>query len=245
MIKKDGAIYKLTSYTLVLLIVFILAAPASSYALSITKENVIDLTNKSRLENGVSAVIEHPALTKAAQNKADDMIMRQYWAHYYNGQKPWDWMKDAGYEYIQAGENLAIDFTDAKTMNQAWLDSESHRANMLNGNYQHIGIGIASGWFKDHNTIIVVQMFGRTNEKIDKAKQDVFSSKVEVSGDNLNFGTEEVAVSQNTIADRLRNILASIGSNVSRVFSFAKQVADNSLGWVNNQLLSGYHVFAD
>jgi FtsZ-binding cell division protein ZapB len=116
---------------------------------------------------------------------------------------------------------------------------------MLNGNYQHIGIGIASGWFKDHDTIIVVQMFGKTNKEFNKNSKEVYSSKVEVSGDNLNFETEEVAVSQNTIADRLRNILVSIGSNVSRAFSFAKQVADNSLGWVNNQLLSGYRVFAD
>jgi uncharacterized protein YkwD len=246
MIKKDGATKKLVFLGLAVAISLILFTPGDSYALSITKENVIDLTNKSRLENGSGVVVEHPNLTQAAQAKADDMINRQYWAHYYNGEKPWDWMKRAGYEYIEAGENLAIDFTEAKTMNQAWLDSESHRRNMLNSKYQDIGVGIASGWFEDHDTIIVVQMFGRTSEQVVQKKKDVISSKIEVSGDSLDLETEEVATNNNNnFTNKLRGFFEGIGQKTISLNNVFNQAVSNSISWIGNNLFYDFRVFAD
>ncbi len=243
MIKKDGAVTRLTSYIVTLVVVFILLSPNQGWALSITRENVIDLTNKSRLENGAPAVIEHPALTEAAQNKANDMIDRQYWAHYYNGEKPWDWMKDAGYKYIQAGENLAIDFTDVEVMNQAWLDSESHRKNMLNDKYQHIGIGIASGWFEDHNTIIVVQMFGKTDEEF--KPESVNSSQIEVSGDSLELENDSSLEDSTSLIDNFKNSLSYIGEKASQVFGTLGQASSSLASWLGDSIASGYRVFAD
>jgi len=243
MIKKDGAITRLTSYLLVTLLVFILLSPNQGWTLSITKENVIDLTNRSRLENGSSTLIEHPALTEAATNKAEDMIERQYWAHYYQGEKPWDWMEKAGYKYIQAGENLAIDFTDANIMNQAWLDSQSHRRNMLNSKYQHIGVGIASGWYKDHNTIIVVQMFGRTSNG-DNSKS-VDSSKIEVSGDDYNYENNQIDQNKTSFSGKFKNILNYIGIKSKQAFNSINQAGSSLVAWISNSIYSGYRVFAD
>lgn len=245
MIKKDGATKKIVYLALAIAISLILFTPAGSQALSITKENVIDLTNKSRLDNGAAVVVEHPNLTQAAQAKAEDMIKRQYWAHYYNGEKPWDWMKRANYNYIEAGENLAIDFTDAEAMNQAWLDSQSHRRNMLNGKYQHIGVGIASGWFKDHNTIIVVQMFGRTSEAVTQREKEVFSSKIEVSGDSLELVNEEVASNDNNFSSQLKNFLNNIGEKTIDINTIIKQSVDNSMNWLASNLFYGFRVFAN
>src|SRR6185437_10010170 len=42
----------------------------------------------------------------------------------------------------------------------AWMNSPGHKANILNKNYQEIGIGISQGVYQDHEAIFVVQMFG-------------------------------------------------------------------------------------
>jgi uncharacterized protein YkwD len=243
MVKKDGVIKNLLTVYVILAVFISFSSPSGASALAITKENVIELTNQSRLENGAAALIEHPALSRAAQNKAEDMITRQYWSHYYNGQKPWDWMDQAGYEYIQAGENLAIDFVDSEKMNQAWLDSESHRKNMLNGNYQHIGIGIASGWFKDHDTIIVVQMFGKSNQKISK-NQNVDGSQFKISAD-YNDQEQSQAEQTLTFSQKLKNIFKTIGEKTLTVFESAKEGSKNSISWIGELLTGNRRVFAD
>jgi len=42
----------------------------------------------------------------------------------------------------------------------AWMNSPTHRENIVNPTYKDIGVGIASGDYEGHQTIIVVQMFG-------------------------------------------------------------------------------------
>jgi uncharacterized protein YkwD len=136
--------------------------PATSVeASAITSETVIQLANAARVENGLNALTGSGLLAKAAQNKANDMLARQYFAHNTpDGATPWTFIKAVGYSYITAGENLAIDFTEAESVQTAWMNSPGHRANILNKNFQEIGIGISKGMFDGHQTIIVVQMFG-------------------------------------------------------------------------------------
>jgi hypothetical protein len=89
------------------------------------------------------------------------MLARQYFAHNTpDGATPWTFIKATGYSYITAGENLAIDFSEAESVQSAWMNSPGHRANILNSNFKEIGIGIAKGKFDGHDTTIVVQMFG-------------------------------------------------------------------------------------
>jgi hypothetical protein len=64
-----------------------------------------------------------------------------------------------------AGENLAVDFEEAENVEDAWMNSPGHRANILNKEYEDIGIGIAQGTFQGHNSIFVVQMFGTKAEQ--------------------------------------------------------------------------------
>ena len=53
-----------------------------------------------------------------------------------------------------------MNFTEAENVEQAWMDSPSHKANILNKDFEEIGIGIAQGQYSGKNTIFVVQMFG-------------------------------------------------------------------------------------
>lgn len=132
-----------------------------SLAAPITTENIINLANQARIENGLGELKGSTLLSRAAQNKANDMLARQYFAHNTpDGQTPWTFIKAVGYSYTTAGENLAIDFTQAENIQAAWMNSPGHRANILNGNFTEIGIGIVSGIYDNHETTIVVQMFG-------------------------------------------------------------------------------------
>jgi len=133
---------------------------------AITAENIISLTNASRTQNGLGTLSSNEKLRIAAQAKANDMLANQYFAHNSpDGRTPWDFIKASGYSYMLAGENLAVDFVEAENVEDAWMNSPGHRANILNGDFEEIGIGISQGQFEGHTSIFVVQMFGTQPEQ--------------------------------------------------------------------------------
>lgn len=120
-----------------------------------------DLTNQNRANDGLTALVENPLLDKAAQLKADDMAQNSYFAHVSpTGLTPWYWLKQAGYSYDYAGENLAVNFTDSKDVAVAWMNSPTHRANILKASYTEVGTGVATGTYEGKSAIFVVQDFG-------------------------------------------------------------------------------------
>lgn len=120
---------------------------------------MVDLTNHEREKIGTLSV--NPQLVAAAQAKADDMAEKGYFAHNSpDGTTSWQWFRDAGYSFAFAGENLAVDFTDSEDVVDAWMDSPTHRANIMDGRFTEIGIATAVGTYKGQKAIFVVQMFG-------------------------------------------------------------------------------------
>lgn len=131
------------------------------YASSISKEEVIRLTNEKRKQAGLSALVANNVLSNAAQAKGIDMIAKDYWAHVApDGTQPWKFFGDYGYKYRYAGENLARDFSNANSAVEAWMDSPSHKENILNPKYKEIGIGVVEGDLAGSDTTIIVQFFG-------------------------------------------------------------------------------------
>lgn len=85
----------------------------------------------------INGTLNHSAKLKSAHIKAHN-----YWAHVApDGTTPWDFFNEVGYKYEVAGENLARNFTCDEQMLSAFMDSPTHRDNILNPNYQEIGIG--------------------------------------------------------------------------------------------------------
>ena len=120
------------------------------------------LTNQDRAANGVGQLVENPLLDQAAQEKAADMAAKGYFAHVApDGKTPWYWLNRVGYDYTYAGENLAVNFTDSTDVENAWMHSPTHRANIVKGSYTEIGIGTAQGMYEGQETTFVVQFFGR------------------------------------------------------------------------------------
>src|SRR5581483_11169076 len=133
----------------------------SSLTADIYSAVIVSLTNQDRAATNLSVLSPNPLLAAAAQQKANDMAARGYFSHISpDGLTPWYWMSQAGYPYLYAGENLAVDFTDSNDVERAWMNSPLHRENILNGHFTEIGIGIAKGNLNGRPTTFVVQMFG-------------------------------------------------------------------------------------
>lgn len=121
-----------------------------------------DMTNSDRAVAGVSSLAWSKTLEDAARMKAEDMVASGYFAHTSPaGVSPWFWFNQAKYSFIYAGENLAIDFTESEKVEQAWLNSPTHRANVLNENFTEMGIVALDGNFSGRNTTFVVEFFGK------------------------------------------------------------------------------------
>ncbi|MBI4054357.1 MAG: hypothetical protein HY397_03455 [Candidatus Doudnabacteria bacterium] len=129
---------------------------------AVTAENIVSLTNQSRKDYGVPPLAVSPKLSVAAMNKARDMMSKGYFAHFSpEGVSPWFWISEEGYQYAYAGENLAIRFTSAEGVNEAWLASPAHRANILSKDFLEIGAAVLTDNFgSEGSATLVVQMFG-------------------------------------------------------------------------------------
>lgn len=140
---------------------FFVFFPKFPFFAEISKNVLFSLTNKEREKFNVLPLREDPLLTLAAQLKAKDMLERQYFSHQDpDGNPPWKWLKKVGYDFQVAGENLAIGFLDSEEVFSAWMNSYSHRENLLNPRFEEMGIGIAKGNFKGSEVTVIVQFFG-------------------------------------------------------------------------------------
>lgn len=119
------------------------------------------ITNEERAENNAPPLVQSDLLNKAAQLKAEDMATHGYFAHTSpEGKTPWYWFGQVGYSYSSAGENLAVNFFESVDVAKAWMNSPSHRANIIKKDFTEIGIGVASGVYEGRNTVFVAQLFG-------------------------------------------------------------------------------------
>ena len=146
------------------------------YSSEISAQKVLNQTNEQRLKNGLPELKLNPSLSQSATAKAEHMFANNYWAHNApDGTNPWYFFKQVGYEYQVAGENLAKDFYDTETMISAWMNSPTHRDNILNSKYKEIGIGVVNGTLSGIKTTLVVQHFGNPVVASAPAKQDIAS----------------------------------------------------------------------
>ncbi|HEV8601016.1 MAG TPA: CAP domain-containing protein [Patescibacteria group bacterium] len=123
----------------------------------LTAQQILDLANQDRRKNGLSQLTLNPLLNLAALAKAQDMISKDYFAHISpEGTKPWYFFQSLGYNYIYAGENLASGFTDPKELENSWMASTDHRANILSPFYSDLGLAVV----QEGKKTLVVEFFG-------------------------------------------------------------------------------------
>ena len=111
------------------------------------EQEVIRLVNEIRAENGLKALTYDWELSRVARYKSQDMKDNGYFSHtspVYG--TPFQMIKNFGISYRSAGENIAKGYSTPQAVVNGWMNSSGHRANILNANYTHIGVGyVASG----------------------------------------------------------------------------------------------------
>lgn len=194
---------------------------------NITPSSVIKLTNQARKDANVAILNENPKLKVAAENKAKDMLRMDYFAHISpEGKTPWDFIVEQGYDYRFAGENLAIDYSDVREQHEAWMESFLHRKNILNPEYEEIGVAVVSGKIEGKKTILTVQEFGTKVAEISEnplAQENVLPTRKAVAGISM----QESGFTSDSFV--------SLSSAFSKKLEFGQIFEDNKLtmiGWL-------------
>jgi len=131
------------------------------YASSIKITELHQATNDYRVRNDLPKLILSAQLSKAAEEKAKYMFEKNFWAHTApDGTEPWAFFVMKDYSYMYAGENLAKNFADARSVVDAWIASPTHKENLISSNFQEVGYAVMDGILDGKETTIVVQFFG-------------------------------------------------------------------------------------
>ncbi len=205
--------YASISAVLVVGIIFFMSSIAATGYMTKTGQGaavyssvLVDLTNKARSQNDAPELTVSETLTRAAQMKADDMAARQYFSHTSpDGTTPWYWFQKAGYEFMYAGENLAVDFTESSDIETAWLASPKHRENIVDSRFTEIGIATKTGVWQGRQTTFVVQLFGAPTRIAsvpiaDASAEQTGASSAKVSSSASPVGEPKVAGASETSA---------------------------------------------
>lgn len=132
----------------------------------ITSQGLLAATNQVRMSYGTQELELNETLSQAAQLKAEDMFRQQYWAHTApDGTEPWQWFDKAGYAYSDAGENLAKNFMSSQSVVSAWMNSLTHRDNVLDSDYTQVGFSTVGGVLDGKQTQITVALYAKPAEQ--------------------------------------------------------------------------------
>lgn len=104
---------------------------------------VLDIVNAERSAAGLPALSWHEGAAEVAYLHSLDMDVRDFFDHTNpDGQLPWDRLDEAGIGWSAVGENIARGYGSPTSVMDAWMNSSGHRANILNGTFTHVGIGV-------------------------------------------------------------------------------------------------------
>ena len=126
----------------------VLTVPAVNQTVLDFENEVIRLTNEERIKYGLKPLTRDWELCRVARYKSDDMRENNYFSHQsptYG--TPFNMMKNFGISYRTAGENIAMGYRTPKAVVEGWMNSQGHRANILNKSYTRIGVGFSSGGY--------------------------------------------------------------------------------------------------
>ncbi|MFD0671124.1 CAP domain-containing protein [Cohnella sp. GCM10027633] len=131
-LSSDGTIYPNQTLTI-----------PSNQSLDGFESQVLALTNDERAKAGLQPCAGTDAnLNRSAKAKSEDMAATNYFAHdspTYGD--PFAMMRNFGVQFSSAGENIAMGQPTPQAVVEAWMNSPGHRANILKGEFTHLGVG--------------------------------------------------------------------------------------------------------
>jgi uncharacterized protein YkwD len=125
---------------------------ASEEGQNATEDAVVDIANQERAKSGCDPLTVDPKLARAAEDHSSDMAERDYFDHTTpEGVNFADRIVNAGYP-TPGAENIAVGQQNAEQVMKSWMESDGHRANILNCDLKTIGVGLAEDgmyWTQD------------------------------------------------------------------------------------------------
>jgi hypothetical protein len=224
---RDGTTKKLIATICAIeLVILVLILPSRPDALTEKINNLaaifpsvlVEKTNKTRTSVAMNELAVNETLVYAAQLKANDMAEKGYFAHNSpDGKTPWDWLEAAGYSYQNAGENLAVNFVDSSDVHNAWLNSPTHKANIVREGFEEIGIATAEGTYKGKKAIFVAQFFGRPMSRVDSFAQSESAPEPDSGSVAVTSLTPQIAQSTSTTSAASTTPTEVLGAEIETV----------------------------
>jgi hypothetical protein len=182
--------------------VFAISLPAAAFVapdiMAIEQEKIIAMVNDLRAGQNKNVLTVNTKLNVSSAMKANDMAQGSYFSHTSPaGNNLAYFLKQAGYNYSVAGENLAMGFNDTAELFQAWVDSPTHYNNIVDTDFKETGIGVMAGLYNDIPTIYIAEHFGTPKVVAQTApKEEIVAPAVTVPEPKVESDTkiEPVAV---------------------------------------------------
>jgi hypothetical protein len=195
----------------------------------ITATDIIEATNKERVAIGLPPLSTNTNLNESADLKVLDMIDRQYFEHQSpTGEGVSDLGKKTGYDYVIMGENLALgEFIDANDVVKAWMNSEGHKANILNTKYQDIGVSVKKDLYEGKEVWFAVQHFGTSRVVCPPINEEL---KKEI--DNLNNDLRQ----EERVIGELKKTLEAPGAQNDPAYQNNIKIFNNNVDEYNKKL---------
>lgn len=120
----------------------------------ITPENIFNGVNKERQKIGLPLLKRNSTLDQVANDKLQDILQYQYFKHTnpVTGSTPWIWFEKESYDFKYAGEILAENYKTTQETIAAWMNSATHKKQIIKGEYKETGIAVQGS--------LVVEVFG-------------------------------------------------------------------------------------
>ncbi len=150
--------------------------------LAAEQSRLVSLINNLRATKDRPALKTQSILNRSAEIKAEDMATQQYFSHTGPGNHDLQYfLKQAGYRYHIAGENLAMGFFNADEVLAAWIKSPTHYKNLIDSDYAELGTSMVSGLYTDIPTAYAVAHFGSPESGSASAAATVPDTKVAIA----------------------------------------------------------------
>ena len=125
-------------------------------------ESVVAAMNRERAAHGLRPLRLESRLSMAAEDRVGDMMRKHYFDHVSpDGLQPFTWVRKRGYSYRIVGENLALGYRTSQSVVTGWMSSPGHRENVLQRQFDEVGIAVADASPKSgYRAPLVVALYG-------------------------------------------------------------------------------------
>jgi uncharacterized protein YkwD len=155
------------------LLAVVLAAPLTSaddkkkdepaFEMTADEKQLLEMTNAERAKEKLPPLKPNPVLTKIARAHSANMAKKGEMKHVLDGKTPAQRTADGGYDYARVAENIAVsENAELKDVMEGWMNSKTHRENILRTGLEEIGLGLARN---DKGEVYYTQLFGTQRKK--------------------------------------------------------------------------------